>query len=97
MRRRLGNNYSNSSNLKGAYQKQYLNWRKEGFPNIKNEDTLHLFGGSLDKNKYNVVEINDNNDVNDLSFLGDLKFQLIMADPPYSIEYCDHYGCCMIN
>lgn len=93
----MGNNYSTSSNLYGSYPHGYLQRINALFPDITNENTLHLFGGSLDKNKYNVVEINDGNDVNDLSFLGDLKFQLIIADPPYSIEDCDRYGCCMIN
>ena len=93
----MGNNYSTDSNLYGAYPYGYLNRINALFPDIKNEDTLHLFGGSLDKNKYNVVEINDNNDVNDLSFLGPLRYNLILADPPYAIEDCEHYGCCMIN
>jgi hypothetical protein len=93
----MGNNYTTKSNLYGAYPHGYLDRINALFPDITNENTLHLFGGSLDKNKYNVVEINDGNDVNDLSFLGDLKFQLILADPPYSIEDCDRYGCCMIN
>ena len=24
-------------------------------------------------------------------------YELIMADPPYSIEDCEHYGCCMVK
>ena len=93
----MGNNYSTKSNLYGSYPHGYLDRINGLFPDIKNEDTLHLFGGSLNKNKYNVVEINDNNDVNDLSFLGPLRYKLILCDPPYSIEDCNHYGCCMIN
>ena len=76
----MGNNYSTSSNLYGSYPHGYLDRINALFPDITNENTLHLFGGSLNKYKYNVVEINDGNDVNDLSFFGHFLCFLIVFD-----------------
>ena len=94
----MGNNYSTGKKFYGAYPHGYLKRMKAVFYDIEEKDTLHLFSGSIDKNKYNTIDIKDGQDANKLSEIVEKgKYKLIMADPPYSEEDCRHYGCCMVN
>lgn len=94
----MGNNYTTKSNLYGAYPYGYLKRIHSMFPLVKNK-TLHLFSGSLpDSNDYDKVDYNTGFDAETMSdFLPHNLYELILSDPPYSIEDCDHYGCCMIK
>ena len=68
------------------------------YPIIKNK-TLHLFSGSIpDNDDYDKVDYNTGIDAHTMSdILPNNFYELILADPPYSIEDCDHYGCCMVK
>jgi len=94
----MGNNYTTKTELYGAYPYGYLERINSLFPVIKNK-TLHLFSGSLpESEEYDKVEFNVGIDAESMSdILPENFYELIMADPPYSIEDCDHYGCCMIK
>ncbi len=94
----MGNNYRTKSNLYGAYPHGYLKRIESLFPLIKNK-TLHLFSGSLpDSDDYDKVDFNNGIDAHTMSNkLENNFYKLIYSDPPYSIEDCDHYGCCMIK
>ena len=96
----MGNNYR-TSGYYGAYPHTYLERVLSMFPDAKN--ILHLFAGSLPKGNYTRFDLKPEyadvcGDANKLSeYMDGKKFDLILADPPYSIEDCDHYGCVMIN
>ena len=94
----MGNNYTTKTNLYGAYPYGYLNRIHSLFPLIKNK-TLHLFSGSLpDSKDYDKVDYNTGIDAESMSdILPHNFYELILSDPPYSIEDCNHYGCCMIK
>lgn len=94
----MGNNYRNSGYY-GAYPHTYLERVSSLFPDA--ERVLHLFSGSMPKGNYvrfdMHVDADVKGDAHKLSehFIGD--FDLIYADPPYSVEDCEHYGCAMVN
>ena len=64
---------------------------------------LHLFSGSLPSGNYvrfdvPAKEAEVTGDAHNLSAYFPIRtFDLIYADPPYSIEDCSHYGCAMVN
>ncbi len=94
----MGNNYSTKTSLYGAYPHGYLDRIYTMFPLIKGK-SLHLFSGSLpdspdyDKVDYNVgITAEDMGDILPHNF-----YERIYADPPYSVEDSERYGCCMIK
>tara|TARA_R110000782_G_scaffold264620_1_gene357875 strand:+ start:93 stop:647 length:555 start_codon:yes stop_codon:yes gene_type:complete len=94
----MGNNYTTKSNLYGAYPYGYLQRIYSLFPLVP-KSTLHLFSGSLpDSQDYDKVDYNTGLDAETFSeVIPHDTYELILADPPYSIEDCDHYGCCMVK
>lgn len=96
----MGNNY-HTSGYYGAYPHGYLNRITSLFPDCKK--VLHLFAGSLVKGDYTRFDIKPEfadvvGDASKLSsYFNKKTFDLIYADPPYSVEDCEHYGTCMIN
>ena len=68
------------------------------FPLIKGK-SLHLFSGSLPESPdYDKVDFNTGLDAETFGdIIPDNLYERIYADPPYSIEDCDHYGCCMVK
>ncbi len=98
----LGNDYRNTSSLYGAYPPQFLKRIQTLFPDAK--DVLHLFSGSLEKGNYTRFDCNEERDTDvrgdahKLSFyFKDKKFDLIYADPPYSIQDAERYGTSMVK
>lgn len=99
----MGNNYQVKSEYYGGYPHGYLKRIKGLFPDKKN--ILHLFSGQVGKDIFNgkTIDINPKNnpdvlgDASNLSSLFGREFDLILADPPYSIEDCDHYQTTMIK
>ena len=94
----MGNNYTTKTDLYGAYPYGYLKRIYSMFPLIKGK-SLHLFSGSLPESPdYDKVDFNTGLDA---ETFGDIipnnLYERIYADPPYSIEDCDHYGCCMVK
>ena len=94
----MGNNYTTKTELYGAYPYGYLERIHSLFPLVPKR-TLHLFSGSLpDSDEYDKVDYNTGINAESMSELIPNDFyELILADPPYSIEDCEHYGCCMVK
>ena len=98
----MGNNYRSASGYYGSYPPGYIIRAYSMFPDARN--ILHLFSGSLSEKdvehwQANVVRL----DLNPLyeptvvrpaeaTEFADGAFDLIMADPPYSVEDAEHYG-----
>ena len=94
----MGNNYTTKTDLYGAYPYGYLKRIYSMFPLIEGK-SLHLFSGSLPESKdYDKVDYNVGIEAEKMSdILPHNFYERIYADPPYSIEDCDHYGCCMVK
>ena len=95
----IGNYYRNKSNYYGCYPHSYLKRIESMFPDCKK--VLHLFSGSVQQE--DTFDINPRHeptyigDAHTLSKIVKQKYDLILADPPYSEEDADHYGTSMIN
>lgn len=94
----MGNNYTTKTDLYGAYPYGYLTRIYSMFPIIPKK-SLHIFSGSLPENPdYDKVDFNVGIDVESMSdIIPNNHYERVYADPPYSVEDCDHYGCCMIK
>ena len=94
----MGNNYQTKTNLYGAYPHGYLERIYSLFPLVKGK-SLHLFSGSItDHEDYDKVDFNTGINAEDMSdILPENFYERIYSDPPYSIEDCQHYGCCMVK
>tara|TARA_R110000744_G_scaffold276343_1_gene389051 strand:+ start:138 stop:692 length:555 start_codon:yes stop_codon:yes gene_type:complete len=94
----MGNNYTTKTDLYGAYPYGYLKRIQALFPLVPKK-TLHLFSGSIkDSEDYDKVDFNTGINAEEMSqVIPNDFYELIYSDPPYSIEDCDHYGCCMVK
>lgn len=97
----MGNRYK-TSGYYGAYPYGYLNRVMAMFPDASS--ILHVFSGSLPPGPYTRLDIRPemNPDVvGDAHHLSSLfrerPFDLILADPPYSVEDAEHYGRPMVK
>lgn len=99
----MGNNYTVKSKYYGGYPHGYLKRVKALFPDKKN--VLHVFSGKVDLDALpgKTVDINPEmkpdylDDAQGLSNVPVAQFDLVCADPPYSVEDCDHYGTTMVK
>lgn len=99
----MGNNYRVASTYYGGYPHGYLKRVKALFP--EKHSVLHLFSGQVDQTLFpgDTVDINPDNGatyVDDAQTLENVpleKYDLVLADPPYSVEDCDHYQTSMIQ
>jgi hypothetical protein len=99
----MGNNYRVKSTYYGGYPAGYLKRIKALFPDKKS--ILHLFSGKVDTKIMpgTTVDINPDNNPDYIDDAQTLKnvplenFDLIMADPPYSIEDAERYQATMIK
>jgi hypothetical protein len=99
----MGNNYKVKSNYYGGYPAGYLKRIKALFPD--KENVLHLFSGKVDTKIMPgiTVDINEDNNpdyVDDAQSLESVPvedFDLVCADPPYSVEDSDHYQKTMVK
>lgn len=87
----------------GGYPAGYLKRIKALFPD--KENVLHLFSGKVDTAAFpgKTVDINPDNGadyIDDAQTLLDVPledFDLVLADPPYSVEDAEHYQTTMIK
>jgi hypothetical protein len=101
----MGNNYTVKSTYYGGYPHGYLKRMRALFPDASGDNTLHLFSGRVDKTILDgdTVDINVANSptwVDDAQTLTKVplhKYRFVFADPPYSVEDCDHYQTTMIK
>jgi hypothetical protein len=94
----------NISDFYGSYQVNYLDRINSMFPD--KTKVVHLFSGSLPPSPDYVRVGKDFTgkyksdfecDAHELSSYLPFKPDLIFADPPYSIQDSDNYGCSMVN
>lgn len=93
----MGNDYRVKSTYYGGYPAGYLRRIKALFPDKRN--VLHLFSGKVDTETMPgaTVDINPDNaadyvdDAQTLECVPLEDFDLVMADPPYSIEDAERY------
>ncbi len=95
-------NYYKGSGYHGAYPPSYVKRIMSLFPDA--DDVLHLFSGSLTNEvRGDRFDISDEfspdivGDAHELSLLVKKKYDLILADPPYSEEDAMKYGNSMIS
>lgn len=99
----MGNNYTVASSYYGGYPHGYLKRMRALFPD--KEHTLHLFSGKVGKDEFpgHTVDINASNgpdfvdDAQSLASVPLADYDLVLADPPYSVEDCDHYQTSMVK
>jgi hypothetical protein len=99
----MGNDYRVKSTYYGGYPAGYLRRVKALFPDKRK--VLHLFSGQVDLAAFpgDTVDINPDlrpTFVDDAQTLGRVpleKYDLVLADPPYSVEDADHYQTTMIK
>lgn len=99
----MGNNYTVKSEYYGGYPAGYLKRIKALFPDKKK--VLHLFSGKVELSVLpgDTVDINKELNptyVDDAQTLSNVPldiYDLILADPPYSVEDCEHYKTTMVK
>jgi len=99
----MGNDYRVKSEYYGGYPAGYLKRIQALFPDKKN--VLHLFSGKVDLKVLpgKTVDIDPKlspdyvDDAQTLENVPLAQFDLVMADPPYSVEDCDHYKTTMVK
>lgn len=99
----MGNDYRVKSGYYGGYPAGYLPRVMSMFPDATSR--LHLFSGCVEKaDGFTTFDINPDRKPDicgDAAKLSDhlcgRTFDLILADPPYSVEDCEHYGTPMVS
>ena len=95
----IGNYYASENKYYGEYPHGYLKRVLVLFPDIPEENTLHIlsgkstYGKTIDLNKLNTLNPDLELDVHKRSeHFYPNTWELILADPPYSEEDASHYG-----
>jgi hypothetical protein len=99
----MGNNYTVKSGYYGGYPAGYLRRIAALFPDRKR--VLHVFSGKVDLRALpgETVDCNPNveptfiADAHDLSSVPLREYDLILADPPYSVDDAEKYQTTMIR
>jgi len=99
----MGNAYGVKSGYYGGYPHGYLKRIKSLFPEKKN--ALHLFSGRVDQSAWpgDTVDLNPDmeptylDDAQTLENVPLSDYDIILADPPYSIEDAEHYQPTMVK
>lgn len=99
----MGNDYRVKSSYYGGYPAGYLKRIKALFPDRSR--VLHLFSGKVDTEalpgmtvdispEHNPDYLDDAQTLNNVPIQ---DFDLVLADPPYSVEDCEHYKTTMVK
>jgi hypothetical protein len=99
----MGNDYRVRSAHYGGYPAGYLRRIKALFPD--KQRVLHLFSGQVDLETFpgDTVDINPSlnptyvDDAQTLTKVPVKQYDLVLADPPYSVEDTDHYQTTMVK
>ena len=99
----MGNAYGVKSGYYGGYPAGYLKRVKALFPDKQN--VLHVFSGRVDQSAMpgDTVDLDSEleptyvDDAQRLESVPVDQYDLILADPPYSEEDCDHYKPTMVK
>jgi len=100
---RMGNDYTVKSGFYGGYPAGYLRRMRALFPEKKR--VLHLFSGMVDTSAFpgDTVDINAElnptyvDDAQTLEKVPLEDYDLVLADPPYSVEDAEHYKTSMVK
>ena len=99
----MGNAYGVKSGYYGGYPAGYLKRIKSMFPD--KSSALHLFSGRVDQSAWPGDTVDLNSDV-EPTFVDDAQtlenvplenYDIILADPPYSVEDSEHYKPTMVK
>ena len=99
----MGNNYTVATNYFGGYPAGYLRRIKALFPDKKSP--LHIFSGHVELDKFPGKTVDSNPDLKP-DFVDDAQtmtqvpletFDIVLADPPYSVEDAEHYATPMVK
>jgi hypothetical protein len=103
----LGNNYRNKTDYYGTFPPNFLRRIGTLFPEIYSCNSLFIFSGALtNEDVGDALRCDINNefspDINcDVLLLKASQFvpllEIIVADPPYSVEDAEHYGTPLVN
>jgi hypothetical protein len=101
----MGNDYRVVNGYYGGYPHGYLRRIKALFPDAAAGKVLHLFSGKVEQSVIpgDTVDINSVfaptyvDDAQSLSWVPVANYDLILCDPPYSIEDADHYATTMVK
>lgn len=99
----MGNDYRVKSGYYGGYPAGYLKRIAALFPDRRR--VLHVFSGKVDLAAMpgDTVDLNAETeptwvaDAHDLSAVPLADYDLVLADPPYSVEDCEHYQTTMVR
>ena len=99
----MGNNYRVASGLYGGYPHGYLKRIATLFPD--RQKVLHVFSGAVDLPVMpgDTVDVNPDTaptwvaDAHDLSTVPLHQYDLVLCDPPYSVEDAEHYQTTMVK
>jgi hypothetical protein len=99
----MGNDYRVKTGYYGGYPAGYLRRIKSLFPDKRR--VLHLFSGRVDQSVFpgDTVDINPElsptyvDDAQKLQGVPLADYDLVLADPPYSVEDCERYQTTMIK
>jgi len=99
----MGNNYRVKSTYYGGYPAGYLRRVRALFPDKKR--VLHVFSGKVDLSAFpgDTVDLNESlnptyvDDAQSLLRVPLPEYDLVLADPPYSVEDADHYQTTMVK
>ncbi len=99
----MGNDYRVQSEYYGGYPAGYLRRVRALFPDKKH--VLHLFSGRVNLEAFpgDTVDINPEfkptyvDDAQTLARVPLGKYDLVLADPPYSVEDAEHYQTTMVK
>jgi len=99
----MGNAYGVKSGYYGGYPAGYLKRIKAMFPEKKN--ALHVFSGRVDQSAWpgDTVDLNPDmeptfiDDAQSLECVPLEDYDIILADPPYSVEDSEHYQPTMVK
>lgn len=99
----MGNDYRVKSAYYGGYPAGYLKRVRALFP--EKQRILHLFSGKVDVTALpgDTLDVNPElhptylDDAQTLQRVPLGSYDLVLADPPYSVEDCNHYGTSMVK
>lgn len=99
----MGNNYQVKSKYYGGYPATYLRRVRALFP--EKRCALHLFSGHVDTDEWPGDTVDTNgllcptfvDDAQTLKGVPLERYDIVLADPPYSVEDCEHYGTTMVK
>lgn len=98
-----GGMWGNATRYYGAFPRTFLARVGALFPEIQPAHTLHAFSGSLPKGPYTRLDSNPAcrpelvGSVYDVARLTRRRFQLVVADPPYTAEDAARYGTAAVD